>query len=920
MKAKIFIFLISLILTKNTFANGRPQYLLGLIDSELKEVQRLNKQIKARDPELLLRLAELYLERARVMKEIENKKYLSLPASKRRRVKKSTFFKGSTSHFVKAQKVSYFILKKFSNFDQKSEVYYILGFNAKEFKKEKKAKSFFQKAFDQASNRISKEKSSLALAEFFYNEKKFKKAIKYYEFALGNESGKWWTKDAHNLAWCYFRQSRNSKAIKLMKKVIRLSESGDYLNMEREARRDLARFYAESDKVDEAVSYLKGSGSVSGVISLAKNLIDQGKKTKAMKVLEGVISQGIDNPKDYKRAAESLMNIYADYSKFEKMENVARKLVETNNYDRELMVYNLKKARSVIQKRIVSKRYSTQKKYIKSLSKTNFGLGSILVIVNPKESRSVHFYNAEAFYASGDFEASLLEYKKAYDYKKYKKYLEGMMACLSNISVESSIYKAESINVFEKYVKVEKKPAKKRPVYNRLFQAYLDSDIEKAEKLLTSYNKYYRGDTKTIEAMLARVLDHPTVKNDPRKFLGYVKRINSGEFRVSKGVASKIKLSALNIQFKDVEKNNTRGSQIKALRGYYSIYKDSISSKDAKKNAAYNLAVLYQKIGYADKYYYWAKVALNLMSPENVDQFFSSFKLFYEELFDRFRQSNSFDLLMKINNKLCLLAKPSRKEAVRDFLLLKYASGELRKADGVKMCLKDGENQKLFNELYFSRLLNIKYFGTAFKFLNRKNIADVSESDLLRLVMHYRLDKNKLKTISNYLGRSGKNSSVKSTLDTSLSLFSIRSIKKRIFQKKLIFPEKKFNSRLKYKFDQLNLLTSKVMAAVKLGSSTYVAELYLILVDSYQKLANEIQQFSPKGKGADYVKSFKGAMAKVYSPLYMEIKKLRAEGRKLVSSKKLFSERGATLLSESGSGLDVEFSLGELVQPSEKEY
>ena len=177
MKAKLLIFVFSLLLNQLSFADSRPKYLLGLIDSELKEVQRLNKQIKARDPELLLRLAELYLERARVMKEIENKKYLSLSAAKRRRVKKSSFFKGSNSYFIKAQKVSYFILKKFNRFDQKSEVYYILGFNAKEFKKDKKAKSFFQKAFNQASNKTSKEKSSLALANFITMRKTLKRRL-----------------------------------------------------------------------------------------------------------------------------------------------------------------------------------------------------------------------------------------------------------------------------------------------------------------------------------------------------------------------------------------------------------------------------------------------------------------------------------------------------------------------------------------------------------------------------------------------------------------------------------------------------------------------------------------------------------------------------------------------------------------------
>ena len=57
--SKIFIFLSLIILSFSTLARDRSSYLLELIDSELSEVKRLNKQINARDPELLLRMAEL---------------------------------------------------------------------------------------------------------------------------------------------------------------------------------------------------------------------------------------------------------------------------------------------------------------------------------------------------------------------------------------------------------------------------------------------------------------------------------------------------------------------------------------------------------------------------------------------------------------------------------------------------------------------------------------------------------------------------------------------------------------------------------------------------------------------------------------------------------------------------------------------
>ena len=44
---------------------------LQQIDSELKEVIKLNKQLGARDPELLLRLSELYLEKPELFEKLK---------------------------------------------------------------------------------------------------------------------------------------------------------------------------------------------------------------------------------------------------------------------------------------------------------------------------------------------------------------------------------------------------------------------------------------------------------------------------------------------------------------------------------------------------------------------------------------------------------------------------------------------------------------------------------------------------------------------------------------------------------------------------------------------------------------------------------------------------------------------------------
>ena len=80
-----------LFLSGPSFSGGNYEYLLKIINNELSEVTRLNKQIQASDSMLLLRMSELYLERGRVKKEQENERFLKISPAKRRRISKKRF-------------------------------------------------------------------------------------------------------------------------------------------------------------------------------------------------------------------------------------------------------------------------------------------------------------------------------------------------------------------------------------------------------------------------------------------------------------------------------------------------------------------------------------------------------------------------------------------------------------------------------------------------------------------------------------------------------------------------------------------------------------------------------------------------------------------------------------------------------------
>ncbi|MCY4524108.1 MAG: hypothetical protein OXB84_05150, partial [Halobacteriovoraceae bacterium] len=73
---KILIIL-NLLFSINAMESRRSD-LLKIINEELKEIKRLNSYQRKQDPDFMLRMAELYLEKARLYREYENEKYISL--------------------------------------------------------------------------------------------------------------------------------------------------------------------------------------------------------------------------------------------------------------------------------------------------------------------------------------------------------------------------------------------------------------------------------------------------------------------------------------------------------------------------------------------------------------------------------------------------------------------------------------------------------------------------------------------------------------------------------------------------------------------------------------------------------------------------------------------------------------------------
>lgn len=930
MNTKVFLAIFVCLFSLQSFevkanVEERRQKLIDIIDEELKEVIRLNRQIGSKNPNLLLRMGELYLEKARLINEKENMQWLALSPEDANRTNQKEFFKTSRNYFVMAQKTCYYILKRFKKFKGRGEVYYILAYNAKEFQQEKRAKQFFQKAIKYAkSGSYTAIKSKLALGEMYYNERQYKRAIPLYEQALKRKDQKWWTKDAYNLAWCYFREGRKNDAIQLMSEVHKLSGNASFVDVSDQVERDLAYFYSEAGRTQEALSFYKriGKDLSSNFLKVGKYLKGQGKYAAAQSALVQA-SKSAETNEVRNEVNVELLSLYDKFGKTKEHLSVCRDLYEAfkkgelNEKQVEDLKYHVAKMSAQLQKSVVSKVNSKRKGVrlqVAGLATQYFQIQSGL---SGELNHKSIFHAAETQYAVNDFDKAANLYNDAYDNslkagdsKIAALALDGLMASLSAKTVSGETKKRYLGKAYSIYLKSNPRSKESFKIYQRLFSEKMESgDVKGAEETLVAFKFHFPKSQKIQEAMLAKVMDYHKARKDRNEIKKWVDKINSGEFLVSQRFARQLRLILLSIQFDKVQKFNTEGEKVKALKGYITIYKEPTSSEDARKNAAYNIGILFHELGNKDKSYGWMKRALAMMDSKDVLRFEDSFLLVASGLFNFRDFKKSADLYELTLEKICKQKRSKNKDTFfKNASIIYLADNDARKAAEV---LKLGETCNVNRTLTRNASLDLlKQLGKEERWPSFENLLSQlkrNSSNLPYLIAPMAKLRNAYKS----RGRIDESTSVNlelmklyqqsRTLGKKIPLEALDVIAQNRLEElqrvadqlegiKLSFPEQKYNDLLKSKFKYLDSVTSKALELFKVGSGEGIVNGYRILVESYKNLGRDIISFTPPGKGEGYVTSFKKSMAGIAGPILSKAKEFESEAIRQIRGSKILSE------------------------------
>lgn len=903
-------------------ANERREQLIGVINEELGEISRLNKQIGSKKPTLLLRMAELYLEKARLINEAENRSWLMMSPEERLRRDEKDYFNKSLKNYMNAQKTCYYILKRFKNFKGRGEVYYILAFNAKEFQQPKRAGVFFNKALKYSSpGSETNIKAKLALAEMYYNQKKYKKAEPLYISALKGKKERWWTKDAYNLSWCFFRNRKEKRAISLMTKVHAMSGDKNYVDVRDMVERDLAYFYSATGQTKNAIAFYRKVGK-----NISSNLLKVGKFLKSKgryEPAEGALSEALKYSKDNRELAAIGIELLSLYDRFGKVSDhlkVSEVLYELDKSghlsqdQHEKLKYQVAKMSAQLQKQVVAKTYRNMKKVRASKAKYATRYFQLQSKLEGKQNQKSIFHAAETQYAIDNYDEAAALYDQSFeiaksqgDKKIMRLSLDGLLASLGGRGVSAATTDKYLMKSYGIYLKNNPRSSRSDKIYQRLFSSYYKKgDLKSAENVLEKYLFHFPKKHAQHEAMLARLMDSYREKDNRAQISKWVGKINQGEVKVTKAYASKLKLVLLSMQFDKVQKYSTSGNKVQALKGYSEIYNNPSSSSEAKKNAAYNIAILYHELGDKNKTYHWIMTALSKMSGKDVLKFDDSLLLIATGLFDYRETRKAANVYEMTFKKVCKLRSKNKVSLYKNASALYLSDGNIEKAiELTNYSKRCSVNTTARSEVNLDILYEAatqerwQYVKNLLKELESKSynkgslIAPIAK---LRDVLITRGRINQARSLDRKINviyaksKSSRKSLPVEALDivSAYKIDSMIDISKQIARLKLQFPEKTYNKLLKKKFVLLDKLTTKAVDLFKIGSGVGTVRGYKILVESYSNMAREIKSFTPNGS-KDYIKSFKKSMVSIANPILAKANDYKSEAKQKIINNKILS-------------------------------
>lgn len=916
-----YSFLLNAADIKDTAAEAAERWskLMNLITKEIQTI----KNNKYSGPELKHRLFELYSEKIKLIKEKENLNLLKADPKLIASNGKDFYFKSSREQYMTAQKYALNLIKEYPQYPKIGEIYYALAINSRDFGTSQETEDFLKQSIKHSKdNTKTLYNAKTALAEYYYNSKKYSQAITYYQDILKTNDDEWFGKHLYNAGWCYLKERNFKKALELIKASFETTKNKKYVSMREQINNAIGIFFVQADATKEGIDFYETNTTPSAPWLL--NLATSSMSKNNFAVTEDVLRAALRDTKKRKdinmemKVRLAQLDIYRESKKDDLYFETANSILEISKKnkilpeDEYLAINKIKEVAGFMQINLVKDKMKEEVTFNKEDYKKIMRYFDILSTLDKKNKNLYRYYQGETALSTHDFQSALNYYVRSVMNSKIikdkgdvtKKSLEAMLSTIELAKLKKPKEDEYTIFAFKNFLITYPQSEKSQVIYQKLFNKYFElHKMKKAVNILLVYKLNYKEDVKIHREMLTQILDVYIKEKNTDKLAFWVGKIEKGYLSFNQEYIQNSIAILGGLLFDKYQSLEKSGKIKEAMAGYESIYDSKQYPTRTKAEAAYRIATLYQEQNKARDSYKWLKKSLSIY--ENKD-------------------------LLKVTPSLLALAKDYR--LLQNFEL----SSELAETISKRFCDVEYETKNGFYELLISnsaiehnkssKLLSIeeqnKKCSIDKRFAEKTQIENfeklILNDDLKEITIYFKahLENEKLtRQMSRYLKfkfwQAGMKSREKIKKDILALTTEIPALKlenaflqyERVqeFSEKVNhlsfeftnlskFDEEKYNSEMEQYFSIIADVNKEALALSKESNPEEVLLIREVLATPYYALANAISSYIPQGVDSKYLDGFKQGMRQITESLISKALQVDHEKMAFLAKNNFFFE------------------------------
>ncbi|MBD65354.1 MAG: hypothetical protein CME62_09110 [Halobacteriovoraceae bacterium] len=590
---------------QEAFEKKRWDHIYGLINEEINTINMVRKKSQ----KLMYRLFELKSEKIKLFKEKENKEFMAKKRKFGKKIKRKDIFKQTIRLYQEANKYGHNLLRKYPNTHYKAAIYYTLALNSRDFAYDDKELGYLKKAikYSQHQQKV-RYLATVSLAEYYYNNKKYKQAVTEYEKIIDNRDDEWLTKNLYNYGWCLLKTHKFDAAINRLEDSYKSSENEFYVDMSEQVMSSLVSFYVYGKQIDRGIAFINKHAydKVESLFKLAQKASGKGYYADAQKIIED-LEDRIDSKQKVELYADLRLfqfDFYKQYHKEEKLLRIAKMFpaLTFNEYQKEDAIRKVSEVvgtKQIILKKDFSKH---DQQYDKSVLDQIITYFNILASVNKPEKAQYEYYKGETYYSVHRFKSALDSYKiSLMDYDKTPskedlraQNMDAIFSCIDIIKFSEKEKRDELEFAFNKYLSYWPKNDKAQDIYPRLYALYAKTKTyPKMQESIDRYIAAFPKDGKKQQDLYRTQLDFLIKDKNTQLLSSKVNQMKKGYLSFEASEVKKSEEILASILFNKYQEFNKAGKQEQALAGYQEIHFTDFYPQSIRAEAAFNMGMIY---------------------------------------------------------------------------------------------------------------------------------------------------------------------------------------------------------------------------------------------------------------------------------------------------------------------------------------